>query len=513
MCPQERLEGTIMKVTIQNLGVIRHAEFDLKPLTILIGPNNAGKTWMAYTLAGIFGSHGWREYAEAYAEGKLSEKYPPLDEAIEKVLKSGSAKIDLSKFAEQYGEQYFQNVADYARRWIPDFMGTQFAVFDRMKVSINTFLPKEIFWEHIKNFAMNFAIAGESLKINKKQFDSVIYMYTLTENNEAITEKIPAEEIRRRLVYSFTQGLHQSLYSQVIVFPTERTDLITFQFSTERTDLITFQSNRIAEKLALLDEKMREIFEETLKILQRLQDMTKIDFREVFSQELSKKAIGPVGYFLGTLTSIFTIDSKEISQREKAAENNPEIQKYIQLAQTLENQILNGGLAFSTPEPEPQRDILFSPTQGTSLEIPIASSMVKELTPLVLYLRHLAQPNELLVIDEPEMNLHPEAQAQMIEFLAMLVRAGLHVLVTTHSSYMVDHLVNLIQAAEHEQEEQKALADIFFLQNAEAFISQNDVSVYLIDQGKAENILHDGKINWSTFGDVSDRIAQIHFAV
>jgi len=58
--------------------------------------------------------------------------------------------------------------------------------------------------------------------------------------------------------------------------------------------------------------------------------------------------------------------------------------------------------------------------------------MVKELSPLVLYLRYLALPGELLIIDEPEMNLHPEAQVKMIEFIAMLINAGLRVLVTTH---------------------------------------------------------------------------------
>jgi len=58
--------------------------------------------------------------------------------------------------------------------------------------------------------------------------------------------------------------------------------------------------------------------------------------------------------------------------------------------------------------------------------------MIKELAPLVFYLRYLAEPGELLIIDEPEMNLHPAAQTQIIEFLAMLVNAELHVLITTH---------------------------------------------------------------------------------
>jgi predicted ATPase len=37
-----------MKLEILNLGVIEKAEIDIKPLTLFVGPNNAGKTWLAY---------------------------------------------------------------------------------------------------------------------------------------------------------------------------------------------------------------------------------------------------------------------------------------------------------------------------------------------------------------------------------------------------------------------------------------------------------------------------------
>jgi hypothetical protein len=198
------------------------------------------------------------------------------------------------------------------------------------------------------------------------------------------------------------------------------------------------------------------------------------------------------------------------STREEQADDDPRIRAYIQLAQLLEERILSGGVDFSSPEPKPRRELLFQPAEGITLDMPVVSSMVKELSPLVLYLRYLAQPGEWLIIDEPEMNLHPKAQVQLTEFLAMLVQAGLHVLITTHSPYMVDHLANLMKAAEHEDKER--IREKFYLQRTEAFIPREQVSVYLFGDGTAKNILdEEGEINWGTFSDISDQITQLYF--
>lgn len=493
-----------MKVTIQHLGAIQKAEIDLKPLTVLIGPNNAGKTWTAYTLGNIFGPRGWSEYVEAYVEGKLSEKYPPLDSVIETVLKNGRAKIDLVAFAEQYGEQYFQNVASYAPQWISDFMGTQLAVFDNLKVSIDLLGSKAAFAEHVKQATVQSSVAGELFTLSKRRGDSVMHAYTSDEKEdstsqeekETVTEKIPAEEIKLRLVRNVMRVLHQALYAGTIMFPTERTTLVTdrpgFHLKTDTPSIFSDNAQKTIEAF--------------IQAIRQLVDLEELPFLG------ARKAIGPVGGFHIILGRIFNMGSKDVKQREKLGKSNKQIQRYIALARILEQKILAGGIDFSTPEPDPRRDILFHPLKDVALEIPIASSMVKELSPLVLYLRYLARPDELLIIDEPEMNLHPEAQVKMIEFLAMLVNAGLRVLITTHSPYLLDHLSNLIYAAEHKKEEQKSLAEIFFLESCDAFIPQEKVSIYCVDKGTAENILQDhGRIDWSTFGNISDQIANIHY--
>ena len=92
----------------------------------------------------------------------------------------------------------------------------------------------------------------------------------------------------------------------------------------------------------------------------------------------------------------------------------------------------------------------------------------------------------------------------------MLVNADLSVLFTTHSPYMVDHLINLMKAAE--QEDQARLQEKFYLHRSEAFIPQEKVAVYLFNKGTARSILkEDGLIDWSTFSRVSDQLNQIYF--
>lgn len=156
-----------------------------------------------------------------------------------------------------------------------------------------------------------------------------------------------------------------------------------------------------------------------------------------------------------------------------------------------------------------QNEIVFHPlNNGASLEMQVSSSMVKELAPLLLCLRYLAEPNDLLIIDEPEMNLHPEAQVQIIEFLAMLVNAGLNIIITTHSPYIIDHLSNLIKATKSDHKE--SIINKFYLEDTRAFISQEKVSVYLFEDGTTKNILsEDSYIDWRTFGDVSEDISHV----
>ena len=74
-----------------------------------------------------------------------------------------------------------------------------------------------------------------------------------------------------------------------------------------------------------------------------------------------------------------------------------------------------------------------------------ASSMVSELAPVVLYLRHSVAPGDVLIIEEPESHLHPAMQVEFTRQIAILVRAGIRVIVTTHSEWLLEELANIVR--------------------------------------------------------------------
>ena len=126
----------------------------------------------------------------------------------------------------------------------------------------------------------------------------------------------------------------------------------------------------------------------------------------------------------------------------KDAESDAEINR---IADALESDVLDGQIIMK-PSPTDYPEFLYRPQEmEEDIRLTRSSSMVSELAPLVLFLRGLVRPGDTLIIEEPEAHLHPAAQAQMAATLARLVRAGVKVLVTTHSDFMLQEIGNLMR--------------------------------------------------------------------
>ncbi len=473
-----------MKINISNLGVIKNAQIELKPLTVFVGENGTGKTWAAYAIAGLLGPYGHKKYLEAYLNDKTDVKFQALEDSIQALFDKGTATLNLKEFLISHAEDFINETAKLIPQWLGIFMATKRVNFDAAVVSVKftpDILDKVIETSNNSKVTAEFSIGKKtspllSLNALKEKNKDELYFYIISENKEidSLPDPVKNKEIRKFVISVLFDAIHRSVLSNTRVFPSERTAFISINADSSRIKSEQDNSSTQAEKTG--DELGNLVLFE------------------------------PVKSFLAMLRSSMR-GFFEISKEEQ---EYPEVNNFIKLSDFFENEILLGRVDFE--DYGSYLELLYSPQENTNLELNVSSSMIKELAPLSLYLRYLANPNDLLVIDEPETNLHPSAQMEITEFMGMLVNSGLKLLITTHSPYILDHLENLMKA--YDFKNKSDIKTHFLLEREDAFVSQNDISVYLFEDGNAKDLIsEDGEIDWDTFNDVSRSMSEIYSCV
>jgi predicted ATPase len=145
--------------------------------------------------------------------------------------------------------------------------------------------------------------------------------------------------------------------------------------------------------------------------------------------------------------------------------------------------------------------------------------MVSELSPLVLYFKHILNNKyssinsrdgfffdpfysetfgkkknkgyDILFIEEPEAHLHPEVQVKLIEIFAKLTGLNLKIFITSHSNYMFNKINNILIKKEIEKEK----VMVYHLIKTENGTTTN-IEMKVTEDG----------INDSNFQDVSEQL-------
>ena len=148
--------------------------------------------------------------------------------------------------------------------------------------------------------------------------------------------------------------------------------------------------------------------------------------------------------------------------------------EFAVVAEMMEHELLNGEVSMTK-----NGDVEFHP-QGTAaarkLPFHLSSSIVKTMASLVIYLRHLARKGDTLIIDEPEMNFHPDVQVLLARLFAILTAKGLRVVISTHSDYIVREINNLIVSDTiYKRGEKKLIDEIGY--TSEMLLDYNDIAV------------------------------------
>jgi predicted ATPase len=120
-------------------------------------------------------------------------------------------------------------------------------------------------------------------------------------------------------------------------------------------------------------------------------------------------------------------------------------------------------------------DLFFSDAKPTNVGFGYSSVLPIIVSGLI------AQPGEKLIIENPEIHLHPKAQSALIEFLVKVANTGVQVFVESHS----DHVLNALRIAVLKEK-----------------LNSNDVSVLYFQENTSPtriDIEADGRIeNWPT---------------
>jgi hypothetical protein len=172
-----------------------------------------------------------------------------------------------------------------------------------------------------------------------------------------------------------------------------------------------------------------------------------IFYKELFSirnlllQESQNDNINPMRLLKDVLQARYAQPIKDYLQfLNQISTTKNDTSNYIQYAEIVEREIVKGKYTV-----DDSGNIFFTPSETKNqLPLQFCSSTVKSIFGLAFYLEHLAKEGDYLMIDEPELNLHPDNQREVAKLLAQLVNAGLKVVVSTHSDYLIGELNNLM---------------------------------------------------------------------
>ena len=150
---------------------------------------------------------------------------------------------------------------------------------------------------------------------------------------------------------------------------------------------------------------------------------------------------------------------------------------FATMANEMESEMFGGNIVLDTPTKNEYPEITYR-YNGSVLPLHRCSSTISEIAPLSLHLKHAVDENSFLIIEEPEAHLHPANQIVLAKYIVKLIRSGVNILITTHSIFLLDKLGKYMMAGNLRPEQR--LTDLEYGQDG--FLTQDEVSVHLFER-------------------------------
>lgn len=418
-----------MKINIKGLGAIKETTIDLnKSLTVFCGHNNTGKTYVSFIIYALTSGRAFQPIllSNQDMETLLEKKALTISIAKEEVWKYRNSTI---KSIEGGLNNIFGISEEQAKKYFPSF-------------SICFETSEDEFYERVldKEIRGTVELKDFSISVTKEKgsWDTVV---TISDNGEISTDTMTF------IKYSILSNIYASLsfypISKSVIFPVERNSIYTF-------------SKELSIKRNLLIDQM---------------------------QDLSTKTIDPFD-FLWRRTTRYPLPIRDGLEVAEDMDNSQKRSgEYRNFAEEIETALLQGKVSVSS-----DGEVQFTSDKAKSKKLPIhlSASIVKTLSSLVFYLKHIARKNDLIIIDEPELNLHPDNQVILARLFARLINKGFRLLISTHSDYIIRELNNLIMLS-GKKPEVNELREKYGYSDDE-FLDKDEVAAYYFNFRTKTNV-------------------------
>ena len=431
-----------VRIEVQDFGPVAEASVELRPLTVFVGPSNTGKTYLSlliYALHRVFegfprlplpGPRYWdfdippsywrpvevskeilKEMLDNFTKGRQI-KFSELPTVVRDEIVSSINNSKLPKLFELELERCFdiESQSDLIRQ----------PPLGKLRMSLNVGDHSGDLWR----FTMDSSNDQPSID---QHLEDILLQSSGQSRNDQINQRMlelirKLEQAERINPFDWPEFLMLLTHPEG---PENRWAWGAFYLPAVRGGIM--QSHRIIAS-ALVGRATRAGFERIPQI-------------PTFS--------GSVADFM---QEIILYDERRTLFERINPFSRKASKRIANLAKDMERQTLSGEIRITRSTTGGYPEFVYRP-QGTKQDIRLnrASSMVSELAPIVLFMRRIVGPGDTLIIEEPEAHLHPAAQTQMAKTLAALVRAGVRVLVTTHSDWLLQEMANLVREGELRQ--------------------------------------------------------------
>ncbi|MDE2830112.1 MAG: AAA family ATPase [Gemmatimonadota bacterium] len=460
-----------LTLKVKDFGPIYSAEVELRPLTVFVGPSNTGKSYLAiliYALHKFFNSHK-REKPSYFYHSSYSSSSSLINESV-------------------ISEKNIMHLIDEADKIVSQVNGDSLIpltdeITSLIRALFSNFLPDDdLAGEIMRCFGIDEtrrlirhgSKKSTEVALSSKMSDLPEAAYNYNElykfaiKKESFTATIPNTaplQTGKDAIEKYIQATFEIKMGsgQKRAHNKERNYFVTELIDGLSEIIASYFANPISQPAHYLPADRTGVMHAHKVVVGSL--VQGASRAGLYPTRALPVLSGVVADFIEQL-----LELGDLSSGGKRLNEN--------LTQRLEKEILRGAIRIEnsvTGYPV----FSYQPTGWKEdMQLMNTSSMVSELAPVVLYLRHVVSPGEVLIIEEPESHLHPGMQVEFIRHLAAAVRSGIRIIITTHSEWVLEELANLVRLSELSESDRNGIG------GADYALSPDQVGTWLFEPKK-----------------------------